>query len=246
VAPPAAPAITLVADAASFQPAIEAGSWVMIKGTNLANTNPGRTWRTEEVVDGNLPMSLDGVSVTIDGKPAFVYYISPTQINLQAPSDTAVGAVSVVVTNNGVASAPATAQLQALAPAFFQYPGTSYVAASRLPDYAPVADPAALPGTVAARPGDLVVLWGTGFGDTNPPVPAGTTVSGAPQVATAPTVTVGGIQAEVESAGLTTGCAGLYQVTIRIPPTAAGRVAVQASVGGVRTADGVNLFIAAR
>jgi len=246
VAPPAAPVIASVLDAASFQPGIEAGSWVMIKGANLANTNPGRTWRTDEVVGGNLPTSLDGVSVTINGKPAFVYYISPTQINVQAPSDTAVGTVDVVVTNNGLASAPAPAQLQAFAPAFFQYPGTNYVTASRLPDYAPVADPAAVPGTVAAKPGDIVVLWGTGFGATNPPVPAGMAVSGAPGAVTAPTVMVGGVAAEVVSTVLTTGNAGLYQVTIRIPPSIpAGPAAVQASVGGVRTAGGTTLFIAA-
>jgi uncharacterized protein (TIGR03437 family) len=244
LAPPAAPVIASVLDAASFQPGIEAGSWVTIRGTNLANTNPGRTWRTDEVVNGNLPTSLDGVSVTINGKPAFVYYISPTQINVQAPSDTAVGAVSVVVTNRGAASAPASAQLQAVAPAFFQYPGADYATASRLPDYAAVADPAAVLGTVAAKPGDLVVLWGTGFGATNPPTPAGTVVSGAPVVVTAPTVMVGGVAAQVLSTVLTTGCAGLYQVTIRIPDAApAGAVAVQATVGGVRTADGVLIFV---
>jgi uncharacterized protein (TIGR03437 family) len=244
LAPPVAPVITSVVNGASFQPGIEAGSWVAIRGTNLANTNPGRTWRTDEVVIGNLPTSLDGVSVTINGKPAFVYYISPTQINVQAPSDTALGAVNVVVTNNGAASAPATAQLQSLAPAFFQYPGTNYASASRLPDYAAVADPAAVPGTVAARPGDLVVLWGTGFGATNPPTPAGTAVNGAPVVVTAPTVMVGGVAAQVVSTVLTTGCAGLYQVTIRIPPAApAGAVAVQASVGGLRTPDGAMIFV---
>ena len=101
LAPPGPPAITSVLNGASYQPGIEAGSWVMIQGTNLANTFPGRTWRSDEIVNGNLPTSLDGVSVTIDGKPAFVYYISPTQINVQAPSDTAAGAVNVVVDNNG-------------------------------------------------------------------------------------------------------------------------------------------------
>jgi uncharacterized protein (TIGR03437 family) len=247
VAPPAAPVIASVLNAASFQPGIEAGSWVMIKGTNLADTNPGRTWRADEVVGGNLPTSLDGVSVTINGKPAFVYYISPAQINVQAPSDTAVGTVNAVVTNNGWASAPAPAQLQSFAPAFFQYPGTNYVTASRLPDWAPVGDPAAVSGTVAAKPGDIVVLWGTGFGATNPPVPAGTAVSGAPEAVIAPTVMVGGVAAEVVSTVLTTGSAGLYQVTIRIPATAPpGAVTVQASVGGVRTAGGTALFIAAR
>ena len=72
--------ITSVLNGASYLNGIEAGSWVMIQGTNLANTYPGRTWRGDEVVNGNLPTALDGVSVTIDGKPAFVYYISGTQV----------------------------------------------------------------------------------------------------------------------------------------------------------------------
>jgi len=233
-----------VVNGASFQPGIEAGSWVTIRGTNLASTNPGRTWRADEVVNGNLPTSLDGVSVTIDGKPAFVDYISPTQLNVQAPSDATVGAVSVVVTNNGAASAPATAQLQPFAPAFFQYPGTSYAIASRLPDYAAVADPSAVPGAVAAKPGDLVVLWGTGFGATNPPTLAGVVVSGAPAAATAPTLTVGGVAVQVVDTVLTAGSAGLYQVTIQIPEAApAGAAALHASVGGAGTAGGVTIFV---
>src|ERR1035441_8859924 len=86
LAPPGPAVITSVLNGASYQAGIEAGSWVMIQGTNLANTYPGRTWRGDEVVNGNLPTALDGVSVTIDGQPAFVYYISATQINVQAPS----------------------------------------------------------------------------------------------------------------------------------------------------------------
>jgi uncharacterized protein (TIGR03437 family) len=244
LAVPAAPVINSVLNAASFQPGIEAGSWVMIRGTNLANTSPGRTWSTDEIVNGKLPTSLDGVTVTINGKPAFVEYISPTQINVQAPSDTAVGAVDVVVTNNGAASVGATAQLQSVAPAFFEYPGTNYAAASRLPDYASIADPAAVAGTVPAKPGDLVVLWGTGFGPTNPPVAAGTVVRGAPATTISPTVMVGGAAAEVVSTVLTTDSVGLYQVTLRIPDAApAGAIALEASIGGVRAA-GVSIFVA--
>jgi uncharacterized protein (TIGR03437 family) len=244
LAPPAPPAITAVLNAASFQPGIEAGSWVMIRGTGLANTNPGRTWTAGEVAGGNLPTSLDGVSVTIDGKPAFVEYISPAQINVQAPSDTVTGPVGVVVDNNGAVSVPATAQLQPAAPAFFLYPGTNYAVASRLPDYAPVADPSAVPGTVAAQPGDLIVLWGTGFGATNPAQVAGTTVIGAPAVETAPTVTAGGLAVPVVSAVLTAGAAGLYQITVRLPGTVpTGAVAVQASADGVSTQAGVDIFV---
>jgi uncharacterized protein (TIGR03437 family) len=243
--PPAAPVITSVVNGASLQPGIEAGSWVAILGSNLANTNTGQSWNAGEIVNGNLPTSLDGVSVTVDGKPAFVAYVSPAQINVQAPSDATLGSVNVVVSNNGAISAPATVQLQPAAPAFFQYPGTDYASASRLPGYTPVADPSAVPGAVAAKPGDFVVLWGTGFGATNPAVAAGALVTGAPAAVTTPMVTIGGVAAQVVSTVLTAGDAGLYQVTIRIPAAApAGAVAVQASVGGVQTANGVMIFVA--
>jgi uncharacterized protein (TIGR03437 family) len=91
----------------------------------------------------------------------------------------------------------------------------------------------------------VVVLWGTGFGPTNPAVPAGMTVTGAPAATATPVVTVGGVRAQVVSTVLTPGSVGLYQVTIQIPDTApAGVVVVQASVGGVMSTDGALLFIA--
>jgi uncharacterized protein (TIGR03437 family) len=134
--------------------------------------------------------------------------------------------------------------LQAVAPAFFMYLGTNYAITSLLPDYAPVGNPSVVPGTVAAKPGDTLVLWGTGFGTTNPPVPAGTAVSGAPAAVTAPTVTVGGVAAQVISTVLATGSVGLYQLTIQLPATVpTGAVAVQASIGGVQTQGGVFLFV---
>jgi uncharacterized protein (TIGR03437 family) len=242
MAPPARPAIASVLNAASFLPPIEAGSWVTILGTGLADTT--RLWQSSDFLGSDLPTSLSGVSVTIDGKPAFVEYISPTQINVQAPSDTATGAVGVVVDNNGAFSAPATAQLLPAAPAFFLYPGTNEIVASRLPGYAALADPSAVAGTVAAQPGDLVVLWGTGFGATNPAQVAGTAVIGVPVVETTPTVTVGGAAVPVVSAVLTTGTAGLYQITIQLPANvAAGAVIVQASVGGLQTQAGATIFV---
>ena len=89
-----------------------------------------------------------------------------------------------------------------------------------------------------------MVLWGTGFGATNPSTPAGTLVSGAPVAVTAPTVMVGGVAAQVVNTVLTAGYAGLYQVTVQIPDAApAGAVAVQASVGGVQTPAGVAIFV---
>jgi uncharacterized protein (TIGR03437 family) len=229
------PAISSVLNGASFQPGIEAGSWAMITGVNLANTT--RTWQSSDFSGDNLPTSLSGVSVTIDGKPAFLSYISPTQINVQAPSDTNLGTVNAIVNNNGVISAPATAQLQTYAPAFFIQPGTSFVFASLLPNYTPISS------TAPASPGDLVALWGTGFGPTTPQAPAGTIVSGVPFAPT-PTITVGGVSVPVLNSVLTQGSVGLYQITIQLPanvPT--GPVAIQASIGGAQTQAGAMILI---
>ncbi len=68
---------TAVLNAASYQPGIEAGSWVMIQGTNLAASS--RTWESSDFTGVALPTVVDGVSVTIDGNLFFVEYISPLQ-----------------------------------------------------------------------------------------------------------------------------------------------------------------------
>ncbi len=238
------PVISSVVNGASYRPGIAAASWVTIYGSNLANTSPGRTWRTDEIVNGNLPTSLDGVSVTINGKAAYVYYISPGQINVQAPSDSAQGPVNVVVRNNGASSAAATAQLQPFSPAFFQYTGTRYAIATRYPDNALIANPSSVPGAVGAKPGDVLILWGTGFGATDPETPAGVVVSGAAVTRTAPSITVGGAGVTVLGAALSPGSAGLYQVAIQLPsslPT--GDVAVQATVGNFQSPASVNIFV---
>jgi uncharacterized protein (TIGR03437 family) len=229
------PVISSVLNGASFQPGIEAGSWAMITGSNLANLT--RSWQVSDFTGNNLPTSLSGVSVTIDGEAAFPSYISPTQINLQAPSDSNLGTVNVVVNNNGAISAPATAQLQTYAPAFFIQPGTSFVFASRLPNYIPISSSA------PAHPGDTLVLWATGFGPTTPQAATGTIVSGVPSAPT-PTVTVGGVSVPVLNSVLAEDSVGLYQITIQLPanvPT--GAVAIHASIGGVQTQSGAMIPI---
>jgi uncharacterized protein (TIGR03437 family) len=238
------PNISAVVNGASFQAGFEAGSWVTIQGSHLSNTSPGRTWTTSEVVNGKLPTALDGTSVTIDGENAYVYYISPTQINVQAPSDTNAGTVNVVVTNNGSVSTPFPATLQAYSPAFFQYQPTPYAIATRYPDNAPIGNPAVISGTVAAKGGDILILWATGFGATSPLTAAGIAVTGAPAVVILPTVTVGGTAVKVLYAVLSPGSAGLYQIAIQLPASVpTGTVAIQASVAGVQSPAGVDLFV---
>jgi uncharacterized protein (TIGR03437 family) len=235
------PTIASVVNGASFQPGIESGSWVTIKGSNLAPDS--RIWQASDFNGNNLPLALDGVSVTIDGKPAAVYYISPTQLNVQAPTDPVTGPVPVIVTN-GQVSAAFSAQLQTYAPAFFLYSGTAYAIAQIYPGNALVGDPSQISGTVAAAPGDVLIFWTTGFGPTSPATPAGIVVSGAPAVQTLPVVTVGGTPVTVISAVLSPGSAGLYQVAIQLPASVpTGAVAIQASVGSIQSAAGVLIFV---
>jgi uncharacterized protein (TIGR03437 family) len=228
VAPPGdTPVITSVVNGASLFPGIESGSWVTITGSNLATTNPGRAWLASEIVNGGLPTSLDGTSVTIDGTAAYVSYISPTQINVQAPADSSTGPVPVVVTKNGQVSAAFTAQLQPYAPAFFLYPGTNYAVITRYPDNAPIGNPAVIPGTVAAQPDDILILWGTGFGATSPPTPPGVVVTDAATTALVTGISIDDSSSYIHPIGvaMTPGSAGLYQVAIQIPTSVPSGVA---------------------
>ena len=97
-------------------------------------------------MNGRLPTRLDNVQVTIDGKPAVVYFVSNTQLNVQAPPDIGIGnnVPVVVTTSRGTVTTMAT--VQRLAPAFFVLGNTRAVAARHAGDYAVVGDPAILQG----------------------------------------------------------------------------------------------------
>src|ERR1019366_8106391 len=94
------------------------GTWVSLFGTSLSATP--RAWRDADFLNGRLPTSLDGVSVTINGKPAAIAFISPLQINVLAADDTATGLVPVQVKNALGSSDSVLVLQQTAAPALFQ------------------------------------------------------------------------------------------------------------------------------
>ncbi|HEY1861071.1 MAG TPA: TIGR03118 family protein, partial [Gemmataceae bacterium] len=154
-----------VVNAASFAASTAPGAFTAIFGSALAATT--RTWFTTDFVNGKLPVQLDGVSVTIDGKPAYVYFVSPGQIDVIAPADSTSGPVQVVVTNNGVASGASTVALQSAAPAFFA--AGKYVIATHA-DGTLVGAANVFPGATPAKANETIAIYGTGFGATNPVV----------------------------------------------------------------------------
>ncbi len=228
----------------AIQANIQAGTWVSIFGVNLAGSS--RDW-TGAFNGDALPTSLAGVSVSINGKTAYPSFVSPTQINVQAPSDLAVGLVPVIVTNNGQASPTFSANLQTHAPAFFHYSGDAsrFALVTRYPDNAYVADPSVLAGTVAAKPGDVLILWGTGFGATVPPTAAGTIPAVSANTASPVTVTVGSISVNVIGAALSQGLVAIYQIAIQLPANLpAGTHEIRALVGGVQSPTGARILVA--
>ena len=130
---PALRAANPVVNGASYLPLVGPGAWLTIFGENLAPA--ARAWNAADIVDGVLPRSLDGVSVTVNGRPAAVYYISPTQLNVQAPDDEHAGTVEVKVTTPGGSTA-AFAPLGRFAPGLFAFaPESNRYAAARAPSF---------------------------------------------------------------------------------------------------------------
>ncbi len=231
----AAGTVTAVVNAGSFQPGIASGAWLAIFGTNLSQRT--YTWQAADIVNGKLPTSLQGVSVTINGIPAYIDYISPTQINVLAPDDATVGPVQVQVTTAGQASNAVTAQKSQFSPAFLTLDG-SHVAALHL-DYSLVGPPNLISGAAStpAKPGEIIQLYAVGFGPSNPPELTGQQIASATPLANDVQVTIGGQTATVQYAGLVQ--AGLYQFNVTVPAVANGDAALVATIGGVTSQKGV-------
>jgi uncharacterized protein (TIGR03437 family) len=204
-----------VVNGGSFVPGIAPNTWVTIYGLNFS-TQTG-VWT---VTNGVLPTSVNGVSVTFDGLPGYVSYVSPTQINVLTPPNLTSQFPMVVVTNSVGSSAPALAFSSTAMPAFFTWPNNQVVATHA--DYSWAVANGTFPGvtTVPAKPGETIILWGTGFGPTTPAAPVGAVVpSTATYSTTLPSVQVNLVGATVYGAALAPGFGGLYQLAFQVPPS---------------------------
>jgi N-acyl-D-amino-acid deacylase len=205
------PAITTregVLNTASNDRGIVSGSWVTISGVNLSNTT--RSWTPSDIQGIRLPMSLDGVSVKINGSPAAIFSISPTELQVQAPEGVGQGWVTVEVNNNGATTTPVLAQASEYAPGLFTQTigGTVYAIATK-------SDGRQITPSNPALPGGVITLYATGLAGSQ----AGTVVS-TPQAVPNIAVQIGDSVATVQYAGLI--AAGLYQINVVVPDPGSG------------------------
>jgi uncharacterized protein (TIGR03437 family) len=215
----ATPTISAVSTA-DGSPNISQNGWIAIKGTNLAppGVGPGgMTWDAAlSFKSGMMPSELGGVRVTVNGKPAFVYFVSSNQVNVLSPLDNTAGPVEVVVTSGGLSSAPFTAILQTVSPSFPLVGSTSYAVATHA-DYSFVG-PASLsaPGYsfTPAHKGETIVLYAFGLGLPTTPLVNGASIQAGP-LPSLPQVQIGGATAMVTFAGVIS--PGLYQLNVIVP-----------------------------
>lgn len=210
---------TGIVNGASFTSSLAPGSWATIKGNALSATT--RSWSSTDFSGVNLPTSLDGVGVSVNGKPAPVSYISATQINFLVPGNATTGPAQIEVTNNGLTSAALTATISSEAPAFFTIGSNSttknlYIAATHA-DNSLLAPPKLISTETStpAAEGETIVLYATGLGATTTTAPNGQLIAAPLPLAELPTVTIGGLPAKVEFAGMV--APGLYQVNVVVP-----------------------------
>ncbi|HUI54946.1 MAG TPA: choice-of-anchor V domain-containing protein [Bryobacteraceae bacterium] len=237
------PTISGVTASASGAAQISPNAYVNIKGANLSTVTDD--W-SQHVTNGVLPQQLDGVSVLIGGKPAYVQSVSSGLIQVLTPPNLGLGSVAVTVTTSVGTSSPLNVTSQTYTPAFFPWPSNQPIATHT--DYSYAAKNGTIAGmtTVPIKPGEYVILWVTGFGPTNPAIPSGTAVPLGTiyYVTTQPTLTLNSQPMAYYATALSPTFAGLYQVVAQVPASMPnGDWPIIATVAGVSSPTGVLLTV---
>lgn len=217
--------IQAVTDAASFAPRVAPGELASIFGSNLADY-------TQQAGGFPLPKTMAGATVYVNNAAVPLLYVSQTQINFQVPSSLGAGTAGMYVTRDGGQSALFRFAVVTNSPAIFQNT-SNHAIAQNANNYATNSD------SDPVASGDVLVVYLTGQGAVNHPVPDGTATPASPTAsatATA-TATIGGVNATVQFLGLTPGFTGLAQANIVVPALATADYPLVIAVGGFVSAS---------
>jgi uncharacterized protein (TIGR03437 family) len=233
------PNVTAVVNGASFQPGIVSGSWATILGTDLANGT--RSWSASDFLNGALPPNLNSTGATVNGRTTYVGYVSPTQVNVLIPDDPGLGMVTVQITTAFINSNIVFANKVALAPALFTFT-SQYPVAAHNSDGSYAGAPNLLPGvtTTPAHPGEVIQLFGTGFGPTNPVIPTGMLFTTPAPLAQTVSATLGGVSTNVQGYLIDP---GVYQLNLTVPSLPDGDASLSITMGSTSTQTGLMLPI---
>jgi uncharacterized protein (TIGR03437 family) len=162
-------------------------------------------------------------AVLLNGRPAGVLYSNPRQINFLVPETLGTGPVTLEVSAPGGMSGAISVPLAEVQPGIFYDTASGYGAVV-------LAGTRTLTQQQPVRGGDVIEIYGTGWGPTE------RQASGLRTTVRTPQVTIGGRTADVLFSGLSPGSEGLYQLNARVPSELApGTQPVVVSVGEARS-----------
>jgi uncharacterized protein (TIGR03437 family) len=202
--------------------------WIEIKGRGLVPQTPagGVFWsNAPEFASGMMPTSLNDVSVTVGGVPAYIWWYCSTagtnctgngndQINVLVPLTAITGSTSVVI-KNGTRSGSIGATLRPASPAFLLLDAAGHITAQHS-DGKLLGPTNLYPGiSTPALPGETIVLYAVGFGLPGVPLVQGSVNQSGP-LATLPTCVMDGVR-QITTVGAYVISPGLYQVNVTIP-----------------------------
>ena len=205
-----------VSNNASFGPTGAPGAQMRVLGLNLAPTSA-------QANRFPLPITLAGVSATVNGVAAPLYAVAPDRVDIQVPYETALGTAVLAINNNG------------------QLTWQEFPVATVAPGIFATSNRFLTPVSIASS-GQTITAYITGDGDVTPTLTTGDTPAQGTSVARLPrprlpvAVAVGGVQAVVRFIGITPGTAGVTQINVTVPDgIAPGIQPVVVSVGGVNS-----------
>ena len=205
----APPQIASVVSAADSKSPAAPGGLITVYGSNLSPTNQA----TSQIP---VPTALANSCITVNGQPIPLIFVSPSQVNAQMPFQ-AVGAETVVVHTPGGTSDNFNLTVQPNSPAVF----LSGVAGpqTNLPTIIRLANGLLATDSNPIHPGDSLVIYLTGLGQTNPAGATGYPAPGNPlsNALTATSVTLGGMNLPLTYAGLAPGEVGVNQINLNVP-----------------------------
>ena len=227
-----------VTNAASFKPAISPGALATAFGTGFGIGVPGIA------ATPNLPASAGGVSVTVNGRAAPLYYVSPNQINFQVPWETAVGTATVAVTVSGGTSNTVTATVLAAGPGLFYLPDSVQGNVAIVQNYDNPGYSLNSQSNPAAG-GSTIVAYLTGTGPVSPAASDGAPTSSTTLVKSTSSwsATIGSAAAQVSFFGLTPAFVGLAQANIVVPSgLMPGKYALTVTIGN-ESSNPANIWV---
>jgi uncharacterized protein (TIGR03437 family) len=219
VIPSDSPAVTSRGILHLFSPqqgaAVAPGTIIQIYGQTFSES-------TGQAAAIPLPTTVGDTSISIGGIPAPLFYVSSSQINAQVPFDLKPGRqVEVVVNRKGVLSAAETLQVSNAVPGLITVDG-GYLLAQH-------SDGSAVSVSAPAQSGESLVTYAAGLGATDQPVSSGAAGPSNPlaRPLVQPELTINGLPAPIQFAGLTPGLVGLYQINFVVPFSPDGDLSVQ-------------------